>query len=106
MSAGDDDTLRLKGTRGEEKISLTPYCSINDFQTIHHFASEGLGIGALPEYLCRKDCDNGSLERVLPTWEIPPVDFHAFFPSRRGAMPKVMVFHDFVKNTFIEIQSK
>jgi len=106
MSAGADETLRLKGTRGEEKISLTPYCSINDFQTLHHFASEGLGIAALPEYLCRKDFNSGSLERVLPTWEIPPVEFHAVYPSRRGAMPKLMVFLDFVKNKFIEIQSK
>ena len=106
MAAGADDTLKLKGTHGEEKISLTPYCSINDFQTLHHFAREGLGIAALPEYLCRKDCNSGSLERVLQNWQIPPVDFHAVYPSRRGAMPKLSVFLDFVKHKFVEIQSK
>jgi DNA-binding transcriptional LysR family regulator len=106
MAAGAGNILRLNGPRGEEKISLTPYCSINDFRTLHHFAREGLGIAALPEYLCRGDLNNESLERVLPTWEIQPVDFHAVYPSRRGAMPKLMVFLDFVKSKFVEIQSK
>lgn len=106
MIAGAGNTLRLDGPRGEEKISITPYCSINDFQTLHHFARKGLGIAALPEYLCREDLKNESLFRVLPAWEIRPVDFHAVYPSRRGAMPKLLVFLNFVKSQFGEIESQ
>ena len=97
------DTLSLNGPRGEEKLLLKPYCTINDFQTLHHLAIASLGITALPENLCREDVNRKSLIRVLPSWEVRPVDFHAVYPSRRGAMPKLLMFLEFLKTKFADI---
>lgn len=103
MSAGVGNTLRLTNALGEEKVALNPYCSINDFDTLHHLTCGGLGISALPMHLCQSDVDNGALERILPDWEIPPVDLNAIYTSRKGKLPKLTAFIEYMKNRLGEL---
>jgi len=93
---GLDDTLLLLGPRGEEKLIVKPYCTVNDFHTLHQLTSDGVGITVLPHYMCNEDIKKRGLLRVLPDWEVPPVDFHALYPSHRGATPKLRTFLDFI----------
>jgi len=77
------------------KISLSPRASVNDFNTLRRMAADGAGITLLPRYLHAGDYKK-RLVRVLDDWVVPSVEFHAVFPSHRGATPKVRAFIDFL----------
>ena len=59
-------------------------------------ASAGLGIALLPESICADSVRSGELEVVVPDWKLPQGICHAVFPSRRGLLPAVRVFIDFL----------
>src|SRR3546814_17001571 len=59
-------------------------------------AKQGLGITMLPETLCAEAGRAGELEVVLPEWSLPQGIAHAVFASRRGMLPAVRVFIDFL----------
>ncbi|MEG1353292.1 MAG: LysR substrate-binding domain-containing protein, partial [Oscillospiraceae bacterium] len=57
---------------------------------------DGFGITMLPETVCAEAVRNGELEVVLPDWSLPQGICHAVFASRRGLLPAVRVFIDFL----------
>lgn len=84
-------------SRGEitKRLSLRPRASVNDYSTLRRMVSDGGGISVLPNYMHAGDYNN-SLVRVLEDWSVPPIEFHAVFPSHRGATPKVRALLDFL----------
>lgn len=78
-----------------KKVSLTPRASVNDFHTLRSMIAGGGGITILPSYLHTGNYYK-QLVRVLGDWTAPTVEFHAVFPSHRGATPKVRAFLDFL----------
>jgi DNA-binding transcriptional LysR family regulator len=56
----------------------------------------GLGVAKLPESFVREDLKQGALRRVLPEWNSPQGIVHVVFPSRRGLLPAVRAFIDFL----------
>lgn len=68
----------------------------DDIDTLKAAAVEGLGIVALPLYLCRRELEAGTLERVLPEWEAGEGMITMLTPSRRGQLPSVRAFMDFL----------
>ena len=86
-------TLTMGGMT--KRVSLTPRASVNDFNTLRRMVADGGGITILPSYLHVGD-DGKRLVRVLGDWTAPSVEFHAVFPSHRGATPKVRAFLDFL----------
>ncbi len=78
-----------------KKVSLTPRASVNDFHTLRSMVAGGSGITILPSYLRAGDYYK-RLVRVLGEWTAPSDEFHAIFPSHRGATPKVRAFLDFL----------
>ena len=59
-------------------------------------AEQGVGITLLPETVCAEAVRNGELEVVLPEWRLPQGICHVVFASRRGLLPAVRVFIDFL----------
>ena len=55
-----------------------------------------LGIARLPESVVREDLRRGDLARVLAAWNSPQGIVHVVFPSRRGLLPAVRAFIDFL----------
>jgi len=53
----------------------------------------------LPDYLCADEVRAGRLVHLLPEWAPPPGIVHAVFPSRRGLLPAVRCFLDFLGET-------
>ena len=78
-----------------KRISLTPRASVNDFTTLRCMVADGGGVTILPSYLHVGEYSK-RLVRVLDDWAAPSVEFHAVYPSHRGATPKVRAFLDFV----------
>ncbi|MGQ4583531.1 LysR substrate-binding domain-containing protein [Lysobacter sp. F60174L2] len=85
---GPDDEVR--------KIDLKPRVAGFDFPMLMSLATQGVGITMLPETICAEAVRKGELEVVLPEWRLPQGIFHAVFASRRGMLPAVRVFIDFL----------
>lgn len=78
------------------RVELAPRLVCHDFVMLRAAVLSGLGITLLPESVVRADLDSGRLERVLPAWTLPLGVLHAVFPSRRGLLPSVRAFIDFL----------
>ena len=79
-----------------EKVDIQPRLMCSDFPTLAQAAAAGLGIALLPETICAEAVRTGALEVVLPDWRLPQGICHAVFPSRRGLLPAVRLFIDFL----------
>jgi len=93
----DPGPWELVGAHGESvRAEHTPRVLCHDFIVLRAAALAGLGIAQLPESVVREDLQSGALARVLPEWKTPEGIVHAVFPSRRGLLPAVRVFIDFL----------
>jgi DNA-binding transcriptional LysR family regulator len=63
-------------------------------------ALAGLGVAALPCFLCGTDLAAGRLEPVLCDWMPPPDGIHAVYPHGRHLSAKVRAFIDFLVERF------
>jgi DNA-binding transcriptional LysR family regulator len=87
----------LVGADGERvRAEHTPRVLCHDFAVLRAAVLAGLGIAQLPESVVREDLESGALTRVLPQWNSPQGIVHAVFPSRRGLLPAVRAFIDFL----------
>jgi DNA-binding transcriptional LysR family regulator len=100
LSMGEDEVRQsweLHGPDGEVRnVALRPRVAGSDFPLLRSLVRDGLGITLLPETLCAELVRAGELEVVLPDWRLPQGVCHAVFPSRRGMLPAVRVFIDFL----------
>lgn len=79
-----------------ETVDLKPRVAGFDFPLLRSLATQGVGITLLPENLCAQQVHAGELEVVLPDWRLPEGLCHAVFASRRGLLPAVRVFIDYL----------
>ena len=85
--------LRRSTGRGEKVVvSLTPRLLIDDMFSLKQAAIAGLGVVALPGYVCRDDVKSGALRRVLPDWIADDSTLTALIPYRQGLLPSVRAF--------------
>jgi len=96
----DEDESRQKWELHRDgevrKIALKPRVAGSDFPMLMVLAKQGIGITLLPETLCAEAVRTGELEVVLPQWRLPQGIAHVVFASRRGLLPAVRVFIDFL----------
>jgi DNA-binding transcriptional LysR family regulator len=67
-----DGSLRLEGAAGAQTVPARTGLRVADPSVVHSCAAAGLGIGVLPEFLCRAGEARGRLERILPGWSVQP----------------------------------
>ena len=97
----------LQNTDGETcTIEHTPRLIADDLMLLRETAIAGVGLAALPDHLCREALQNGQLVRALPQWSSMPANFHAVFPSRRGLLPAVRCFIDFLSTRLPEVANE
>lgn len=63
--------LRLAQLSRRAEVALRPKLAVDDPAVIHAATAAGLGIGLLPEFLCRQGIATFKLTRVLGDWELP-----------------------------------
>lgn len=96
-TAGDTARLELQAADGRrQSIELRPRLSTAAFAALRAAALAGLGIALLPASVVAADLEQGRLVRVLPDWHLPAGVFHVVYPHRRGLLPAVRVFLDFL----------
>jgi DNA-binding transcriptional LysR family regulator len=98
MSAADARaTWHLLGPRGAEfTLEHHPVYTADDLLTLKFAVVQGTGMCVLPDYLCSDELRQGTLVPVLPGWGPPAAMVLAVFPSRRGMVPAVRRFLDFL----------
>jgi DNA-binding transcriptional LysR family regulator len=88
---------QLVGPHGEiAAVEPVPRVVCHDFVVLRAAVLAGLGLARLPETVVREDLKHGALMRVLPAWSSPQGVLHVVFPSRRGLLPAVRAFIDFL----------
>ena len=91
--------FRLHLTRGAQRaeVPLTPKLAVDDPAVLHAATAAGLGIGLLPEFLCRQGLATGRLKGVLPEWSVPAAAaLYALYPEALESDPRVQQFVDFL----------
>jgi len=100
LSVNEDEVRQrweLHGPGGMvNRVELQPRVAGFDFPLLQSLVRDGLGITMLPETICAAAVRSGELEVVLPHWTLPQGICHAVFASRRGMLPAVRVFIDFL----------
>ena len=100
LSMSEDDARQRWTLHGPDKViervDIHPNLMTHDFAVLMTAARAGQGIALLPESICADSVRNGELEVVVPDWHLPQGICHAVFPSRRGLLPAVRVFIDFL----------
>jgi DNA-binding transcriptional LysR family regulator len=77
-----------------------PRLITDDMESPRQAALAGQGAAALPEVVCGLDLSSGNLVMVLPGWTLPKHQLYAAFLSRRGLMPAVKHFLDYLSESF------
>ncbi|WP_313296710.1 LysR family transcriptional regulator [Diaphorobacter sp.] len=98
-SDGHNQICLLNAQGQEEIITMQPRYLVDDLLVLRYAALAGTGYCWLPDYLCHHDIAQGRLVRLLPQWNQPKAIVHAVFPSRRGLVPAVRSFLDFLGET-------
>jgi DNA-binding transcriptional LysR family regulator len=98
MSAIDGKaSWTLVGPGGATHILVhQPRYVADDLLTLKFAVLGGTGMCGLPDYMCHNEIQDGRLVAVLPGWAPRPQVFHAVYPSRRGMVPAVRRFLDFL----------
>lgn len=98
MSSSDGrGTWELVGPQGQEFVlQHQPRYVADDLQTLKLAVLAGTGMSFLPDMLSKAELQARLLVPVLPGWALRPGMLHAVFPSRRGQVPAVRSFLDFL----------
>jgi DNA-binding transcriptional LysR family regulator len=103
--ANTTPTWRLRPThrrQGEVTLTLTPRMISNDLSTLKQAAVNGMGIAALPAYVCKSELRSRQLTRILPGWLAGESTFTALLPHRLGLLPAVRIFVDYLARDLAE----
>jgi DNA-binding transcriptional LysR family regulator len=95
MRTGVAPVWRLRHSseaKDEVVMPLTPRLLCDDMIALKQAAIAGLGVVALPGYVCREDVRAGSLRQVLPAWHAGDSTITAL--NLTGLLPSVRVFID------------
>ncbi|WP_206997102.1 LysR substrate-binding domain-containing protein [Trinickia mobilis] len=99
VRAGVRAEWRLRDALGaEHRVPLRPRLMSEDMLALKSAAQQGLGIVALPAYICREEVIRGTLKPILPEWSAGESTLTALLPFRHGMLPSVRAFVDFLLN--------
>lgn len=79
-----------------KKFRINPVVMGSDLMLLAQLARQDCGIALLPDSITTDLVQRGELVRVLPDWNTPHGIFHAVYPSRRGVLPAVRVFIEYL----------
>ena len=89
--------LRFANGSRRAEVLISPKLAVNDPALLHASTAAGLGIGLLPEFLCRQGLASAKLRRVLADWELPEQEpLCAISPGRLAQDARVMALVDFM----------
>jgi LysR family transcriptional regulator, regulator for bpeEF and oprC len=100
----DEPGQRGRGDGDDQQLRLRPALQVNDPALVHASMAASLGIGVLPEFLCRQGLAMGKLERVLPEWSVAaPLRLQAVYATERAGSPAIRLFVEFLLANMVPV---
>jgi DNA-binding transcriptional LysR family regulator len=99
MAWGEVDfraTWRLHNREDEVAVEFKPRLVCNDLMLLRQAVISGLGIAALPAFICKHDLAEGRILEVLPDWRTASTRFSAVFPNHQTVPSHVRALIDFL----------
>jgi LysR family transcriptional regulator, regulator for bpeEF and oprC len=96
--AADGAEYRFQMTKASARaeVRVRPKLAVDDPAVLHSATVAGLGIGLLPEFLCRQGVATAKLRKVLADWQAPSAaPLYAVFPAGLEDDPRVKSFVEF-----------
>jgi DNA-binding transcriptional LysR family regulator len=93
--AGEGAEYKFQMTKASARaeVRVRPKLAVDDPAVLHSATVAGLGIGLLPEFLCRQGVAVAKLRRVLADWQAPSAaPLYAVFPAGLEDDPRVRNF--------------
>ena len=75
-------------------VNVSPRMTVSDIVAAREMIMAGVGLGILTHAIGEADVKAKRLVRVLPDWQVPPVDLSATFLERRHMPVRVRAFID------------
>jgi DNA-binding transcriptional LysR family regulator len=100
LSASEDESRQRWTLHGPSdavvRVDIRPVLMTQDFGVLMAAAKAGQGIALLPETVCADAVRAGELKLVFRDWQLSQGICHAVYPSRRGVLPAVRAWIDFL----------
>jgi LysR family transcriptional regulator, regulator for bpeEF and oprC len=96
--AGEGAEYKFQMTKASARaeVRVRPKLAVDDPSVLHSATVAGLGIGLLPEFLCRQGVATAKLRKVLADWQAPSAaPLYAVFPAGLEEDPRVKSFVEF-----------
>jgi len=90
----------------DEGISIHGALTVNSTIFMMEVVKSGLGIGFLPDFVCRDALESGEVVEVLSEITKPKLTLCALYPERKFAPPKLVHCIEFLENWFKENVNK
>src|SRR4051812_16245581 len=96
MGEGQEYKFQMTKASARAEVRVRPKLAVDDPAVLHSATVAGLGIGLLPEFLCRQGVATAKLRKVLADWQAPSAaPLYAVYPAGREADPRVKSFVEF-----------
>ncbi len=82
------------GPEGTQTIEVQGRFCSNNGEVLREAAEQGLGVGALPDFLVAEGLETGRLVRLLEGYQPPALALFALYPTRQFLPTKVRLFLD------------
>lgn len=86
----------LRNASDDVMVTLTPRLLTDDVSGLKKAAIAGLGIVALPSYMCRDAVRAGTLQCILRDWSAGKGFLTVLFPCRQAMLPSVRALLDYL----------
>jgi DNA-binding transcriptional LysR family regulator len=97
-------TVRLQCAADTQTVPARTGLRVSDPALVHSCAAAGLGIGVLPEFLCRAGEARGRIERVLAGWSVQPaLQLRAFYGREAAAAVPIRQFLEFLLANLVPV---
>ena len=93
---GAEYCFQMTKASARAEVRVRPKLAVDDPAVLHSATVAGLGIGLLPEFLCRQGVATAKLRKVLADWQAPAAaPLYAVFPAGLEDDPRVRNFVEF-----------
>ncbi len=97
----DEGVWNFLSSAADKVIDIEARVVVNNIGMAREIAIGGLGLGILPNVMCKNDVAASRLVRLLPDWRSPPLQASAFYSGRRRMPRKTRAFIDFLSERLL-----
>ncbi len=84
----------------EDKVFVEGVLCCNNGEVLREAAIAGLGIVMLPTFIVKEALKNGTLQTILPDYQLPELTLSVIYPINRHLSTKIQLFTQFLQECF------